>query len=205
LTEQLVRHFAETGFGQAAGVFDDFRAVGSEFCGQQVLGGMGEIGRFFAEEACDSVAIAVGYKHRGFRRELFTSIQKANVPTCTFVHPRSFTAESAAVGAGSTVLAGCVIDVGCSIEANVLLFSGCVVSHDVRIGAHTICGPGVVIAGNASVGQCCFLGAGTTVIDGVTIGDNVQSAAGAVITKDVESNVLVAGVPAVKKRQMPCE
>jgi acetyltransferase-like isoleucine patch superfamily enzyme len=41
-----------------------------------------------------------------------------------------------------------------------------------------------------------WLGAGVTVLPGVTIGENAIVAAGAVVTKDVADNTIVAGVPA---------
>jgi acetyltransferase-like isoleucine patch superfamily enzyme len=45
------------------------------------------------------------------------------------------------------------------------------------------------------------LGINTTVIDGVKIGGNVQTAAGAVVTKDVRPDVLIGGVPAIIKKE----
>lgn len=42
----------------------------------------------------------------------------------------------------------------------------------------------------------CWIGAGATILPGVTIGENAVVAAGAVVTKDVESNTVVGGNPA---------
>lgn len=47
-----------------------------------------------------------------------------------------------------------------------------------------------------TIGNDVWLAAGVTVLPGVTIGNNVVVAAGAVVTHDVPSNTLVAGVPA---------
>ena len=47
-----------------------------------------------------------------------------------------------------------------------------------------------------TIGENCWLCANSTVLPGVTIGDRVVVAAGAVVTKDVPSGVLVGGVPA---------
>ena len=41
-----------------------------------------------------------------------------------------------------------------------------------------------------------WLGANVTVLPGVTIGEGSIIAAGAVVTKDVPANMIVAGVPA---------
>ena len=47
-----------------------------------------------------------------------------------------------------------------------------------------------------SVGDNCYVGTGAIIIGPVTIGNNVTIAAGAVVTKDVPDNAIVAGVPA---------
>ena len=41
-----------------------------------------------------------------------------------------------------------------------------------------------------------WIGAGATILPGVTVGENAVVAAGSVVTKDVPSNTVVAGVPA---------
>ena len=46
------------------------------------------------------------------------------------------------------------------------------------------------------IGNNVFVGAGSIILPGVTIGDNVVIGAGSVVTKDIPSNVVVAGNPA---------
>ena len=46
------------------------------------------------------------------------------------------------------------------------------------------------------IGKNVWIGANATVLQGVTIGDGAVVAAGAVVTKDVEPNTIVGGVPA---------
>lgn len=48
------------------------------------------------------------------------------------------------------------------------------------------------------IGKNVWIGSNVTIIPGVTIGDNSVIAAGSVVTKDVPENVVVAGVPAKK-------
>ncbi|MDB5112014.1 MAG: acetyltransferase, partial [Mucilaginibacter sp.] len=52
-----------------------------------------------------------------------------------------------------------------------------------------VCSP-IVVKRNA------WIGAAATILPGVTIGENSVVAAGAVVTKDVPANTIVAGVPA---------
>jgi len=44
--------------------------------------------------------------------------------------------------------------------------------------------------------RACYLGAGAIVLPGVTVGERAVVAAGAVVTRDVEPETIVAGVPA---------
>lgn len=50
------------------------------------------------------------------------------------------------------------------------------------------------------IGRNCFIGANSIILPGVTIGDEVVVAAGAVVTKNVPSNTIVAGNPAKQIR-----
>lgn len=52
------------------------------------------------------------------------------------------------------------------------------------------------------IGDNCWIGANAIILPGVTIGDMVVVAAGSVVTKDIPSNVMVAGNPAVVKKQL---
>ncbi|WP_412654540.1 DapH/DapD/GlmU-related protein [Hungatella sp.] len=47
-----------------------------------------------------------------------------------------------------------------------------------------------------TIGNDVWIGGNCTILPGVTIGNNVIVAAGAVVTKDVPDNCVVAGVPA---------
>lgn len=52
------------------------------------------------------------------------------------------------------------------------------------------------------VGKNCWVGANSIILPGVTIGDYSVVAAGSVVTKDVPSGTMVAGAPAVFKKQL---
>lgn len=50
--------------------------------------------------------------------------------------------------------------------------------------------------GMIKIGSNCFLGHGTIVVPGVTIGNNVIIGTGSVVSRDIPSNCVAAGVPA---------
>ena len=53
-----------------------------------------------------------------------------------------------------------------------------------------------------SIGNDVWIGGSCTILQGITIGNNVVIAAGAIVTKDIPDNCLVAGVPAKKIRDI---
>ncbi len=201
LAERLIYYFEETGFGNVAGMFDDFKEPGTLAYGKPILGKTGDMPKLYRKSAFDSAVIAVGYSHMAFRKQMYERITGEEIPVVTFIHPSSYIEKSATIGKGSIVLTCCTIDMHSEIGENVLLSSRSFISHHVRVGSHTYCGPSINLAGNSSIGDCCFLGVNSTVIDHVAVADYSICAAGAVVTKDVPAHVMVAGVPAqIKKR-----
>ena len=55
------------------------------------------------------------------------------------------------------------------------------------------------------IGKNVWVGTKAIILPGVHIGDGAVIAAGAVVTKDVEANTIVAGVPAKKIKDRPTE
>ena len=77
---------------------------------------------------------------------------------------------------------------GCLIGHNVVFAT---LNHDLNPERRQICVPKRIV-----VGTNVWIGSNATILAGVTIGDNAVVAAGAVVTKDVEANAIVGGVPA---------
>lgn len=64
-----------------------------------------------------------------------------------------------------------------------------------RAGPHT---PRPIVIGSGA-----WIGARAIILPGVTVGDGAVVAAGAVVTRDVPPNTLVAGIPAAVVRSLP--
>jgi hypothetical protein len=90
--------------------------------------------------------------------------------------------------------------------------------NGIEFGSNVRLGPGVKIisashdindfakhspARPIRIGDNCWLSTNVVVLPGVQLGNHVVAAAGAVVTKDVADNRLVAGVPAVVIKELP--
>lgn len=53
-----------------------------------------------------------------------------------------------------------------------------------------------LVPGKVHIKQNAWIGAGATILPGVSIGENAVVAAGALVTKDVPADTVVAGIPA---------
>jgi len=71
--------------------------------------------------------------------------------------------------------------------------SGTYIAFGVTILSHDYCRS---IHLDTKIGRNCFVGAYSIIMPGIEIGDSVIVGAGSVVTKDVKSNVIVAGNPA---------
>lgn len=109
-----------------------------------------------------------------------------------------------------TIGDGCWFNVGCYLDLAAPISIGDTVAfgHDVLLltNTHEIGGvdqrAGTLVAKPIVIGSGSWLGARCTILPGVVIGEGAVVAAGALVTKDVPANTLVAGIPAKAVREL---
>lgn len=110
--------------------------------------------------------------------------------------------ERLSVGLRSCIGHGSFLDASGEIEIG----DHVLISHYVSINSitHQTLPPfNRVVSRKTTVCSGSWLGAHSIILEGVTIGENAIVGAGAVVTKDVPSHCIVAGVPARVIRQNP--
>lgn len=125
--------------------------------------------------------MAFRYANLSFLRNLLVSIQKTVYrrifrmdihPTCNFSLSAKF---------DKTNPRG--IHLG---EYSYVAFDAAILTHDLTRGVRL----------HTRIGKNCFIGARSIIMPGITIGDGAIVGAGAVVTRDVPANTIVAGNPA---------
>ena len=106
------------------------------------------------------------------------------------------------IGMGCNIMTGSIITNDVIINNGCLINLNCTIGHDSKIGLFVELSPGVHISGNCIIGNYTRIGTNATVLPHITIGNNVTVAAGSVVTKNVPDNCMVAGVPAIIKKEL---
>ena len=148
------------------------------------------------------------YQHRGRGSKIYCSVRMDTPPYRCFSLGRESVVESYSCinNAVGDVLIGDHTRIGLhntvigpvTIGSHVNLAQGVVVTalnHNFADSSLRIDQQGVSTQ-PVIIGDDVWVGANVVILPGVTIGSHVVVAAGAVVTKDVPSNSLVAGVPA---------
>lgn len=103
---------------------------------------------------------------------------------------------------------GCIIMGGVRISNDVkigrgtLVYYNSVITHDVRIGNFVEVSPGGNLLGRCTIEDLCHIAAGSIIFPDITIGKKSIIAAGSVVRDNVPDNTMVAGIPAIIKKQL---
>lgn len=118
------------------------------------------------------------------------------------VHPTAYVSPLARMGEGVFIGANSVIGPGVYLADHVFVNRGVTIGHDTSIGSFSRIQPGSNLGGLSRIGQGVTVGIGATLIERLVVGDDAFIGAGAVVTTDVSTSVLVVGIPAKFKKNL---
>lgn len=163
---------------------------------QQMLLDVPVLGPVDARATFDHDAVIVGIGDNLTRRRLFELLLAGGEHLATASHPSAVLSASCAIGDGTAICAGVVVNPAARVGANVILNTGCTVEHHNQIGEHAHIAPGVRLGGHVTIGQGALVGIGATVLPGRRVGAWSIVGAGAVVTRDLPDGVVAVGTPA---------
>lgn len=180
----------------------DLRELLEHFNNGDVLGedpAVIELMRFYSREAQKiTMEINTRYHEPDELADLFSKLIGKPVGGSFGLFPPFYTD----FGKNITVGEGVFINAGCKFQdqGGIFIDDGALIGHGVVLATldHDLDPKKRQQLHSAPIyiGKRVWIGANATVTKGVTIGDNAVVAAGAVVTRDVEANTIVGGVPA---------
>lgn len=142
-----------------------------------------EISEFYPPESY-KILLAVGYNHMNDgRKQKYNECKEKGYEVLTYIHPTA-KVFTECIGEGSLLMAGCVVEHGCSLGICNIVNPNALISHNTEIGNFNFIAGSCSIAGNVIVKDNCMLGMNSTVKNGVLLEAYTLLGAGAYINHD---------------------
>ncbi len=120
------------------------------------------------------------------------------------IEPGAVIREQVEIGDGAVIMFGAMINIGSVIGEGTMIDMNASLGGRATVGKNCHVGAGAVLAGVIEppsaqpviIEDGVVIGANAVVLEGVRVGEGAVVAAGAIVTKDVPPNTVVAGTPA---------
>lgn len=146
----------------------------------------------------------IGIGNPVLRNQMLNRFEKlGGQATATISHSAEIGSYNVIIGKACNVLQGAIISNNCKLGIGCIVYYNAIITHDCVIGDFVEISPAANILGKVKIGDYSRIGANSTILPKLNIGKNVTIAAGAIVTKDVPDNCMVAGVPAQIKKVLP--
>ncbi|MGR6899887.1 acetyltransferase [Glutamicibacter sp. BSL13] len=143
---------------------------------------------------CATFTVGIGAPRA--RVKLATTFEDAGWKPATLVHPDAVVGTNSVIGEGSIVCGGVQLSTETTLCRYVHLNPGAVIGHDALLGEFVSVNPGAVVSGEVEICDRTLVGAGAVILQGLFVGSDTVIGASACVTRDLEPNVTVVGVPA---------
>lgn len=116
------------------------------------------------------------------------------------IHPAAQIGLQAAIGRGTVVMAGAVINACAMVGEHCIINTGAIVEHDNVIGDFVHISPGAALGGTVEIGALTHVGLGAAVRNNIRICGGSTIGAGAVVARNIQDSGTYIGVPARKMK-----
>lgn len=184
---------------EAIALFDNNPQVVSSIPGVPLYYGISGFEKWLAswpsKEQLNYIVAIAGSRGKD-RLSIHRMLQSHSLEPITAIHPTSFVAPNAHIGAGGQILAQAAVCVEARLADCCIVNTCASVDHECQLEEGVHVAPGAHLAGCVYAGRYAMIGAGATVLPRIRIGEGSIVGAGAVVVKNVLPYTVVAGRPA---------
>jgi sugar O-acyltransferase (sialic acid O-acetyltransferase NeuD family) len=173
-----------------AGLTGSRAEVGNSVLGYPVLGTDDELPVLMARYSVALVAVGQ-IETADVRMRLFEQLVRLGCRMPTIVSPRAYVSEHAALGAGTIVMHGAIVNARAAIGRNCIINSMALVEHDAIVADHCHIATAAVLNGHVRVGAATFVGSQCSIRQGISIGERCVIGMGQQVRADCESGSTV--------------
>lgn len=130
------------------------------------------------------------------RTRLYNRVKEKGYSLVSYISSHAFVWQTADIGENVFIFENNVIQHGCTVGNNVVLWSGNHIGHQTKIGDNCFVTSHVVVSGFCQTGTNSFLGVNASMGDHLTIGEDCVLGAGAVVHKNLDGGKVYVGNPA---------
>lgn len=164
--------------------------VGNSIFGYPVLGSDADLPALLNKSS--NALITIGQiKTSEPRIRLFKLLQQYGFSLPTVISPKAYVSNHAAVGIGTIILHGAILNAGAVVGDNCIINSQALVEHDAVVNEHSHISTGAIINGTANIGLGTFIGSGSLVREGINVGEHSVIGMGQKVVTDCDARTQV--------------
>lgn len=184
-----------------AGLFDEYRKVGEQTLGYQILGREEDLLQLMTSHILIGVIVAIADNFIRSKVAAFVEEVCPDLPFISAMHPKAYIAKDVSIGEGTVIMAGVNVNPSCSIGRFCILNTNSSLDHDSVMEDFSSLAPGVTTGGNCRIGGYSAVSIGAVLIHGVHIGEHTVIGAGSTVMKHCEPFKVAYGTPAKTIRE----
>jgi sugar O-acyltransferase (sialic acid O-acetyltransferase NeuD family) len=143
-------------------------------------------------EHAPNAIVAIGHiKSAAIRVRVFELLKAYGAHLPIIQSPTSYCSKHAAIGEGTILMHGSLINAGAQVGANCIINSQALIEHDVEIADHCHISTGAKVNGGVRIGEGTFVGSGSILKEGITLGAEVVIGAGQLVLNDVPDGMTI--------------